>query len=104
MSGRMHLLPPIDARVQHGARANVGDTRLLLLKSSATGVSTPLGTNVMGSILPKTDLGGSNLSEEDVGGSISPEIYEHVRSARQEPSTRRRSRPRRRKSSRTRTA
>src|SRR3954468_15925708 len=38
------------------------------------------------------------------GGSISPETYEHIRSARQEPSTRRKNRPRRRKSSRTRAA
>src|SRR4051812_14675635 len=39
----------------------------------------------------------------NIGGSTSPGTYEHVRSARQEPSTRRKSRPRRRKSSRTRT-
>ena len=41
MSGHTHLMPPTDARVQQGARANWGDTRLLLLKSSATWGSTP---------------------------------------------------------------
>src|SRR3954464_4488832 len=92
-SRRKHLLAPKDARVQHGARADGGDTRLLLSQSSARG-----------SIFLETDLGGSILSEIDLGGSISPGTYEHDRSARQEPSTRRRSRPRRRKSSRTRTA
>src|SRR4051812_8925725 len=55
---RMHLLAPKDARVQHVARANGGDTRLLLSKSSATGGSTPLRTNAGGSVLPETDLGG----------------------------------------------
>src|SRR3954470_13228877 len=100
----MHLLAPKDARVQHVACASGGDTRLLLPNSSAIGGSTPLRTNGGGSILPKTDLGGSILSEVDVGGSISPRSYEHVRSAQQEPSTRRRGRPRRRKSSQTRTS
>src|SRR4051812_34005152 len=51
-TGRMHLLAPKDARVQHGARANWGDTRLLLSKSSAAGGSNPRGTNGGGSILP----------------------------------------------------
>src|SRR4051812_29302473 len=90
MSRRKHLLNPKDARVQHGARADGCDTRLLLSQSSAGGY-----------IFPETDLGDSILSEVDVGGCISPGTYEHVRSARQEPSTRRKSRPRRRKSSRT---
>src|SRR4051812_18472260 len=90
-TGRPHLLPPIDARAQQGARADGGDTRLLLSKSSATGGSTPLGTNGGGSILP----------EINIGGSTSPGTDEHVWSARQEPSTRRKSRPRRRRSSRT---
>src|SRR4051812_13147998 len=88
-----HLLAPKDARVQHGAHADGGDTRLLLSQSSAGG-----------SIFPETDLGSPVLSEIDVGGSISPGTYEHNRSARQEPSTRRRSRPRRRRSFRTCTA
>src|SRR3954463_10252240 len=92
-SRRKRLLAPKEARVQHGARADGGDTRLLLSQSSAGG-----------SIFLETDLGGSILSEVDIGGSISPGTYEHDRSAQQEPSTRRRSRPRRRKSSRTRTA
>src|SRR3954469_10332684 len=104
MSRRAHPLAPKDARVQHGACASGGDTRLLPSNSSAIGGSTPLRTNGGGSILPKTDLGGSILSEIDVGGSISPRTYEHVRSAQQEPLIRRRGRPRRRKSSRTRTA
>src|SRR5438045_4673101 len=101
---RMHLLAPKDARVQHGARASGGDTRLLLSNSSAIGGSAPLRTNAGGSVLPETDLGGSILSEVDVGSSISPRTYEHVRSAQQEPSTRRKGRPRRRKSSWTHTA
>ena len=68
MSGRTHLLPPTDTRVQQGARAYGGDTRLLLSKLSATG----------GSILPETDFGGSTLSKVNVGGSISPGTYEHI--------------------------
>src|SRR3954471_6980788 len=97
----MHLLAPKDACIQHGARASGGDTRLLLSNSSATGGSNPLRTNAGGSVLPETDFGGSTLSEVKVGGSISPRTYEHVRSAQQEPSTRRKGRPKRRKSSRT---
>src|SRR4051812_14417334 len=92
-----------DASVQHGACASKGDTRLLPSNSSVIGGSTPVRTNGGGSILPKTDLGGSILSKIDVGGSISPRTYEHVRSAQQEPSTWRRGRPRRRKSSQTHT-
>src|SRR3954468_10695381 len=101
---RMHPLAPKDARVPHATRASGGDTRLLLSNSSAIGGSTPLRTNAGGSVLPETDLGGSILLEVDVGGSISSQTYEHVWSAQQEPSTRRKGRPRRRKSSRTRTA
>src|SRR3954470_10015525 len=48
--------------------------------------------------------GGSILSEVDIGGSIFQQTYEHVRSAQQETSTRREGRPRRHKSSQTRTA
>src|SRR4051812_35986038 len=91
---RMHLLAHKDARVPHTTRASGGDTRLLPSNSSAIGGSTPLRTNVGGSVLPKTD----NRS------SISPQTYEHDRPAQQEPSTRRKGRPRRRKSSQTRTA
>src|SRR4051812_4067057 len=91
---RVHLLAHKDARVPHTARASGGDTRLLPSNSSAIGGSTPLRTNVGGSVLPKTD----NRS------SISPQTYEHDRPAQQEPSTRRKGRPRRRKSSQTRTA
>src|SRR4051812_21076018 len=98
---RMHLLAPKDARVQHATRVSGGDTRLLPSNSSAIGGSTPLRTNAGGSVLPKTNLGVPILSEVDVGGSISPQTYEHVRSAQQEPSTKRKGRPRRRKSSRT---
>src|SRR3954467_9550866 len=39
-----------------------------------------------------------------LGGSISPHCYEHVRSAQQDPSTRRKGRPRTRKSSQARTS
>src|SRR3954463_6363368 len=99
---RMHLLAPKDARVPHATRANGGDTYLLPSNSSAIGGSTPLRTNAGGSVLPETDIGGSILSEVDIGGFISPQTYEHVRSAQQEISTRRKGRPRRRKSSRTR--
>src|SRR4051812_36024171 len=59
--------------------------------SSAIEGSTPLRTNAGGSILPKTDPGGSVLSEVDTRGSISPHSYEHVWSAQQDPSTRRKS-------------
>src|SRR3954466_11282865 len=100
----MHLLAPKDARVQHATRASGGDTHLLPSNSSAIRGSTPLRTNAGDSVLPETDLGGSILSKVDVGGSISPQTYEHVRSAQQEPSTRRKGRPRRSKSSRTHTA
>src|SRR3954469_24871354 len=79
------------------------NTRLLPSNSSAIGGSTLLRTNAGGSVLPKTDPGGSVLSEVNTGGSISPHSYEHVRSTQQEPSTRRKGRPRRRKSSQTRT-
>src|SRR4051812_25949353 len=101
---RMDLLAPKDAHVQHGACASGGDTRLLPSNSSAIGGSTPLRTNVGGSVLLETDLGGSILSEVDIKGSISPQSYERVWSAQQETSTRRKGRPRRRKSSRTRAA
>src|SRR5436190_5640888 len=56
-TGRTHLLPLIDAFVQQGARADGGDTRLLLSKSSATRGSTLQGTNGGGSILPRPILG-----------------------------------------------
>src|SRR5436190_5668080 len=95
---RMHLLAPKDARVLHGTHANRGGAYLLPSKSSATGGSTPLRTNTGGSILPKIDPGGSVLSGVNAGGSISPHSYEHVRSAQQNPSTRRKGRPRTRKS------
>src|SRR2546430_6021600 len=98
----MHLLAPKDARVPHATRASGGDTYLLPSNSSAIGGSTPLRTNARGSVLLETDIGGSILSEVEVGGSISPQTYEHDRSAQQEPSTRRKGRPRRRKSSQTR--
>src|SRR5436190_276310 len=100
---RMHLLAHKDARVLHVTHANGGDTRLLPSNSSAIGGSTPLRTNAEGSVLPETDLGGSVLSEIDIGDSISP-TYEHDRSAQLELSTWRKGRPRRRKSSQTRTA
>src|SRR3954462_1736220 len=100
---RTHLLAPKDARVLHGTHANGGGAYLLPSKSSATGGSTPLRTNAGGSILPKIDPGGSVLSEVNIGGSISPHSYEHVRSAQQDPSTRRKGRPRTRKSSQART-
>src|SRR3954463_3634918 len=80
----MHLLAPKDARVLHGTHANGGGAYLLPSKSSATGGSTPLRTNV--------------------GGSISPHSYEHVRSTQQNPSTRRKGRSRTRKSSQARTS
>src|SRR3954471_13173601 len=89
----MHLLAHKDVLVPHTTRASGGDTRLLPSNSSAIGGSTPLRTNAGGSVLP----------EIDIGGSISPQTYEHDRSAQQEPSTRRKGRPRRRKSSQTRT-
>src|SRR3954469_7299130 len=96
---RMHLLAPKDARVLHGTHANGGGAYLLPSKSSATGGSTPLRTNAGGSILPKIDPGGSVLSEVNTGGSFSLHSYEHVQSAQQNPSTRRKGRPRTRKSS-----
>src|SRR4051812_14332603 len=99
----MHLLSPKDARVQNATCASGGDAYLLPSNSSAIGGSTPLKTNTGGSILPKTDPGGSVLSEVDTGGSISPHPYDHVRSAQQDPSTRRNGRPRTRKSSQART-
>src|SRR4051812_21565453 len=71
-----------------------GDSRLLPLNSSATGGSTP----------PRTNVGGSILAEIDVGGSVSTQAYEHDRSAQQDPSTSRKGRPRRHKSSQARTA
>src|SRR3954471_19667286 len=98
----MHLLAPKDARIQHATRASGGDAYLLPSNSSAIGSSIPPRTNAGGSVLPKTDPGGSVLSEVDTGGSISPHSYEHVRSVQQEPSTRRKGRPRRRKPSQTR--
>src|SRR4051812_1350759 len=101
---RMNLLAPKDARVRHGAHANGGGAYLLPSKSSATGGSTPLRTNAGGSILPKIDPGGSVLSGVNVGGSISPHSYEHVRSAQQDPSTRRKGRSRTSKSSQARTS
>src|SRR4051812_35203061 len=101
---RMHLLAPKDARIPHATRVSGGDTRLLPSNSSTIGGPTPLITNAGGSVLWKIDLGGSILSEVEVGGSTSPQTYEHDRSAQQEPSTRRKGRPRRRKSSQTRTA
>src|SRR3954466_7184051 len=101
---RTHLLAPKDARVLHGTHASGGDAYLLPSKSSATGGSIPLRTNTGGYIPPKTDPGGSVLSEVDLGGSISPHPYEHVRSAQQDPSTRRKGRPRTPKSSQARTA
>src|SRR4051812_35163845 len=55
-----------------------------------------------GSVLPETDIGGSILSEIHIGDSSPPQTYEHVRSAQQDPSTSRKGRPRRRKSSRAR--
>src|SRR5436190_18354531 len=91
---RVHLLAHKDACVPHTARVSGGDTRLLLPDSSAMG----------GSNLLRTDNGSSVLSEIHIGGSISPQSYELVRSAQQDPSTSRKGRPRRRKSSRTRTA
>src|SRR3954465_11437161 len=101
---RMHLLAPKDARVQNAPRASGGDAYLLPSNSSTIGGSTPLRTNTGGSIPPKTDPGGSVLSEVDHGGSISPHPYKHVRSAQQDPSTRRKGRPRTRKLSQARTA
>src|SRR3954467_4913658 len=101
---RMHLLAPKDARVLHGTHANGGGAYLLPSKSSATGGSTPLRTNAGGSILPKIDPGGSVLSGVNAEGSISPHSYEHVRSAQQNPSTRRKGRSRTRKSSQARTS
>src|SRR3954465_13276070 len=89
----MHLLAPKDTRVLHGTHASGGDAYLLPSKSSATGGSTPLRTDAGGSILPKIDPGGSVLSEVNTGGSTSPQSYEHVRSAQQNPSTRRKGRP-----------
>src|SRR3954471_24327463 len=100
----MHLSAHKDARVPHTTRASGGDTYLLPSNSSAIEGSTPLRTNAGGSVLPETDIGGSILSKIDIGGSISPQTYEHVRSAQQETSTRRKGRPRRRKSSQTRMA
>src|SRR3954465_12721035 len=100
----MHLSVPKDARVLHGTHASGGDAYLLPSKSSATGGSTPLRTDTGGSILPKIDPGGSVLSEVNTGASICPRSYEHVRSAQQNPSTRRKSRPRTRKSSQARTS
>src|SRR4051812_7220182 len=67
----MHLLAPKDARVPHAARASGGDTYLLPSNLSATGGFTP----------PRTNAGGSILSEIDVGGSVSPQAYELVQSA-----------------------
>src|SRR3954465_7117686 len=96
---RMHLSVPKDACVLHGTHANGGGAYLLPSKSSATGGSTPLRTNTGGSILPKIDPGGSVLSEVNTGGSVSPHSYEHVRSAQQNLSTRRKGRPRTCKSS-----
>src|SRR3954470_22384396 len=101
---RMHLLAPKDARVLHGTHANGGGAYLLPSKSSATGGSTPLRTNAGGSILPKIDPGGSVLSEINTGGSIPPHSYEHVRSAQQNPLTRRRGRSKTPKSSQARTS
>src|SRR5438270_13641369 len=100
----MHLLAPKDARVLHGTHANGGGAYLLPSKSSATGGSTPLRTNAGGSILPKIDPGGSELSEVNTGGSIPPHSYEHVQSAQQNPSTRRKGRSITRKSSQPRTS
>src|SRR4051812_45192586 len=79
--GCTHLVPPTNARVQQDARANEGDACLLPSRLSAIG----------GYILPKISL----------GGSASPGTYDHIESARQAPSTRQRSRLRRRKSSQT---
>src|SRR5438270_685237 len=101
---RMHLLAPKYARVLHGTHANGGGAYLLPSKSSATGGFTPLRTNAGGFILPKIDSGGFVLSEVNTGGSISPHSYEHVRSAQQNPSTRRKGRSRTRKSSQARTS
>src|SRR4051812_35603269 len=102
---RMHFLAPKDARVQLDAiRASGGDAYLLPSNSSAIGGSTPLRTKVGGSVPSKVDPGGSVLSEFNTGGSISPHSYEHVRSAQQDPSTRRKGRPRTRKSSQPRAA
>src|SRR4051812_38774206 len=101
---RMHLLAPKDASVQHATRASGGDAYLLPSNSSRIGGSTPPRTNTGGSVLPTVDPGGSVLSEIDIGGSISPQAYEHDWSAQKDPSTSRKGRPRRRKSSRTRTA
>src|SRR4051812_36424203 len=100
---RMHLLAPKNARVLHGTHANGGDAYLLPSKSSAIGGSTLLRIDARGSILPKIDPGGSVLSEVNTGSSTSPQSYEHVRSAQQNPSTRRKGRPRTRKSSQART-
>src|SRR4051812_37500030 len=91
---RVHLLAHKDARVPHTTRVSGSDTRLLLPDSSAIGGSTPLRTNA----------GGSVLSEIDVGGSVFSQAYELVQSAQQDPSTSKKGRPRRRKSSQTRTA
>src|SRR5438270_3597185 len=100
---RMHLLAPKDAHILHRTHANGGGAYLLPSKSSATGGSTPLRTDTGGSILPKIDPRGSVLSEVNTGGSFSPHSYEHVRSVQQNPSTRRKGRPRTRKSSQART-
>src|SRR4051812_43788071 len=59
---------------------------------------------MLGVLSSRRSILGSILSEVKVGGSTSPQTYEHDRSAQQEPSTRRKGRPRRRKSSQTRTA
>src|SRR5436190_4222703 len=101
---RTHLLASKDARVLHGTHANGGGAYLLPSKSSATGGSTPLRTNAGGSTLSKINPGGSVLSEVNTGGSISPHSYEHVRSAQQNPSTRKKCRPRTSKSSQARTS
>src|SRR4051812_42798418 len=100
---RMHLLAPKDARVLHGTHASGGDAYLMPSKSSATGGSTPLRTDAGGFNLPNIDPGGSVLLEVNTGGSTSPQSYEHVRSAQQNPSTRRKGRSRTRKSSQART-